>query len=95
MNIAKNSKGDEYIYGKRDFFATVIIFRHLLSNNDFKKFIIQLKNILNSLNQRLNSIQISAIKEIMGLPDDWYKIPKKQSARGASKCKDCLSEVDD
>lgn len=95
MNIAKNSKGDEYIYGKRDFFATVIIFRYLLSNNDFKKFISQLKFILDSLNKRLNSIHISVIKEIMGLPNDWYKIPKKQSAKGPSKCKDCLSEVDD
>ena len=94
MGIAKNSNGNEYLYGKRDFFATVIIFRYLLSNNDFRKFISQLKSILDSLNKRLNSINISDIKEIMGLPPNWLSIPKKQSAKGAPKCKDCLAEVD-
>lgn len=94
MGIAKNSNGNEYLYGKRDFFATVIIFRYLLSNNDFKKFISQLKFILDNLNKRLNSINISVIKEIMGLPPNWLSIPKKQSTKGVPKCKDCLAEVD-
>jgi len=62
---------DEFICGKNDLFALVIILKQLLSKEDFKNFILELENVLNSLNYNLYTINIDKVYKRIGFPDNW------------------------
>ena len=48
LGIPRNSQHkNEYIYGKRDLFASVLAIKVLLSDIDFKKFLKEIHNALN------------------------------------------------
>ena len=61
----------EYIYGKSDLFALLIIMRQLLLTEDFKNMIIELENIVQTLNYNLTSIKIEKVLNRMGFPENW------------------------
>ena len=61
----------EFICGKNDLFALVIILKQLLSKEDFKNFILELEDTLNALNYNLYTIKIDKVYKRIGFPDNW------------------------
>lgn len=65
---------DEYVYGKNDVFALIIIIKQMLKDNEVKDMILEIKKILNNLEYNLKSIPISKILDRMGFPHNWEEI---------------------
>ncbi|MCI6108302.1 MAG: Abi family protein [bacterium] len=61
----------EYIYGKQDLFALLIIMRQMLIKEDFKNMTIELENVVQTLNYNLTSIKIEKVLHRMGFPENW------------------------
>lgn len=70
IEIPRTEKG-EYKYGKRDLFAILIIFKILLSKNEFKRICKQIEKELRILDSKLRTIDLSKILAYMGFPDEW------------------------
>ena len=64
---------NEYIYGKGDLFSVVIIFKFLLSKDDFRLFMNELVYEIEALSGKLNTIGIDVILDRMGFPKN-YKV---------------------
>ena len=67
---------DEYKYGKNDLFALIIIMKQMLKKEDFKNMMIELENVVETLNYNLNTIGIDVVLERMGFPYNWKEIVK-------------------
>lgn len=72
--LAITKRGQEYIYGKRDYFSVVIALRYLLPNNDFLEFKAQLSRLIDKVVASNRQLSIRAFLEIMGFPKNWKKI---------------------
>lgn len=64
----------EYVKGKNDLFALIIILRQILSDDDVKNLILELKRIINNLSFNLHSISIEKVLDRMGFPNNWEEI---------------------
>ena len=62
---------EEYIQGKNDLFALIIIMKQMLSTEDFKNMSIELDNIIETLNYNLHTIEITDVLQRMGFPINW------------------------
>lgn len=67
---------DEYIKGKYDLFALIIIMKQILKQDEFKTMSFELENIINTLNYNLNTIKIDDVLERMGFPLNWKDLSK-------------------
>ncbi len=74
LNIVK--KGAQYINGKNDLFSVVIALRYLLNNNWYKKFIKELKALIDKYFKKHDSISEQELYEKMGFPENWRKITR-------------------
>ena len=74
LNIPKED--GEYIYGKNDLFALIIIMKQMLLAEDFKTMTWELNNIIETLNYNLPSIKIDKILNQMGFPLNWKELAK-------------------
>lgn len=72
LRIPKN--GQEYIFGKRDYFSVVLSFRYLLPNEEFLSYKKQLMNLLIEISHRNPQISLSRLLDVMGMPANWKKI---------------------
>ncbi len=72
LNIDKID--DEYIYGKNDLFALLIIIRQLLTGNEVKNLILEIEHVLNNLEYNLKTISIDKVLDRMGFPPNWKEI---------------------
>ena len=72
LNIPKEN--GEYIHGKNDLFALIIILRQILSNDDVKNLIMELDKIIENLRLNLHTIEIDAVLDRMGFPSNWKEI---------------------
>ncbi len=72
LNIDKID--DEYIYGKNDLFALLIIIRQLLTSNEVKNLILEIEHVLNNLEYNLKTISIDKVLDRMGFPPNWKEI---------------------
>ena len=61
----------EYTYGKSDLFALLIIMRQMLLKEDFKNMVVELENVVQTLNYNLTSIKIEKVLHRMGFPENW------------------------
>lgn len=61
----------EYIYGKSDLFALLIIMRQMLTTEDFKNMTNELENVIATLDYNLTSIKIEKVLNRMGFPKNW------------------------
>lgn len=59
---------NEYVYGKNDLFALVIILKCMLKSDEFKDFMLEFKDIVNNLEYNLKTIPINKILDRMGFP---------------------------
>ena len=64
----------EYIYGKNDIFALIIILKQMLSNDEFRLLIYEIEYELNILEGKLNSISIEKVMDRMGIPTNYKEI---------------------
>lgn len=65
---------EQYINGRNDLFAAVIVLKHLLSNNEFRSFYRSLNGAINKLSSKLHVVTIEQILCIMGFPESWKDI---------------------
>ena len=72
LNIEKID--DEYIYGKNDLFALLIIIRQLLTADEVNNLVIEIERVLNNLEYNLKSITIDKVLDRMGFPPNWKEI---------------------
>ena len=74
LNIPKEE--GEYIYGKNDLFALLIIMKQMLSEEEFKNLTIELEEWIQNLNYNLHTIKIEKILTRMGFPANWKQLMK-------------------
>ena len=65
---------DEYIYGKHDIFALIIILKDLLTADDFKMMMNEINYEIDWLESKLKSIEIKKVLYRMGFPDNYKQI---------------------
>lgn len=66
----------EYIYGKNDLFALIIILKQLLRKDDFDAMIKELDYEIHLLDGRLSSISIGKVLDQMGFPINYLEIER-------------------
>ena len=64
----------EYIYGKGDVFVVALIFKYLLSKDDFRLFMNEISYELSSLEGKLNSIKLDTVLDRMGFPKNYMDL---------------------
>ena len=65
---------DEYIYGKNDIFAVVIMLKQVLAFNDFNDFVNEVSYELNLLDGLVDTVSQEKILDRMGFPKNWEDI---------------------
>ena len=65
---------DEYIYGKNDLFALIIIIRQMLTDSEVKNLVIEISRVLENLEYNLKTIPIDKVLDRMGFPTNWKDI---------------------
>ena len=65
---------DEYVYGKSDIFAVVIMLKQMLNESDFRDLINEIDYELSLLDGRVNIIPQEKILDRMGFPLNWKEI---------------------
>lgn len=69
-----NKVDGEYVYGKRDLFALIIIIKQLLKPNEFKNMVEEIDHALMNLDYNLNTITIIKVLDRMGFPENWKEL---------------------
>ncbi len=72
LNIPKVE--DEYIYGKHDIFALIIILKELLTADDFKMMMNEIIYEIDWLESKLKCIKIDKVLFRMGFPENYRQI---------------------
>ena len=67
-------KDGEFIYGKNDLFALVIILKYVLNEDDFTMFMNEINYELDVLGGKLNSIGLDKILKRMGFPNNYKSL---------------------
>ena len=62
---------DEYVNGKNDLFALVIILKQLLDQEEFKNMTLEFDHVIETLSYNLNTIKINVVLDKMGFPINW------------------------
>ena len=65
---------EEYRYGKNDIFALLIILKQMLKSEDFKNMIVELDNVVETLNYNIHTIRIKDVLQRMGMPENWKEL---------------------
>ena len=76
FSLSIPTMNDEYIYGKNDIFAVVIMLKTMLNENDFVDFINEISYDLSILDGKVDSIAQEKILDKMGFPKNWEEIAK-------------------
>ena len=72
LNIAQED--GEFVYGKEDLFALILILKHVLRKADFSLLMNELSYEIDVLDGRVHSIEIRRILELMGFPENYKDI---------------------
>ena len=65
---------DEYVYGKNDVFALIIIMKFMLKEDEFKNLVLEIKHNIDNLEMNLLSISINKVLDRMGFPVNWEEL---------------------
>lgn len=65
---------DEYIYGKHDIFALLIILKELLTADDFKMMMNEICYEIDKLSSKLKVIDVSKVLYRMGFPENYKQL---------------------
>ena len=72
LNITKID--NEYIYGKNDIFALIIILKEILTDDNFKMMMNEINYEIEWLTSKLKSIDIRKVLNKMGFPENYKQI---------------------
>ena len=72
LNIFKMD--DEYIYGKDDLFAVIIIFKMMLEDSEFRLMLKEFEYELEKLDGKVDSIPVEKILDTMGVPKNYMEL---------------------
>ena len=64
----------EYIYGKNDIFALIIMMKQMLSNHEFKSMMLEIEHVIENLQYNLKVIPIDKVLDKMGFPNNWNQL---------------------
>ena len=64
----------EYIYGKNDLYAIVIILKQLLTKDEFRDFINQIGYEVDVLDGKVDTVSLNSILNQIGFPENWRNI---------------------
>ena len=76
LNIPKMD--GEYIYGKDDLFALIIILKRVLRDSDFRLLISEISYELDILQGKIKSISINKVMDLMGFPENFKDIVRSE-----------------
>ena len=65
---------DEYVHGKNDLFSLIIMFKYMLSDEDFRVLISSISNEMDLLKDKIKSIDFNKILDRIGFPINWNEI---------------------
>ena len=65
---------DEYIYGKNDIFSVIIMFKFMLSQDEFRLMIKEFEYEFEKLDGMIDSIPVEKILDTMGIPKNYMEI---------------------
>ena len=65
---------DEYIYGKNDIFAVVIIFKYLLTDAEFRLMMREIDYEIGKLSGVIKSIPLAKILDRIGFPENYMEL---------------------
>ncbi len=74
LNIPKIE--DEYIYGKNDLFAVIIILKIMLDEREFRNMMNEISYEIDLLGGRLKVVRVESILEQIGFPLNWRDIDR-------------------
>ena len=72
LNIFKMD--DEYIYGKNDIFSVIIIFKHMLEDDEFRMMLKEFEYEFEKLDGMIDSVPVEKILDTMGIPKNFMDI---------------------
>ncbi len=72
LNIDKEY--GEYVCGKNDIFALLIIMKEMLRSEEFKNMMIEIEDAINGLEYNIKTIPISKILNKMGFPENYSEL---------------------
>ena len=72
LNISKTD--DVYNYGKNDLFALIIIFKEMLTEEEFKQLIFEVGYEVDILDGKVEVVPTNAILNRIGFPNNWRDI---------------------
>ena len=64
----------QYIYGKNDVFALILIIKQLLKHDEVTNMVLEIKKQFDNLAYNLKSIPLSKVYNRMGFPGNWEDI---------------------
>ncbi len=67
---------DEFIYGKNDLFAIVIILKRMLTEEEFAEFTFEIGYEIDILDSIVDTVPLCSILNKIGFPDNWRDIIK-------------------
>lgn len=67
-------KNGQFVYGKQDLFAVLIILKHLLIESSFQNMIEDINECFITLFKDTRQVQRFQIYKYMGFPDNWYEV---------------------
>lgn len=73
-NLEIRKRNGQYVKGKNDLFAVVVVLKYLLDSDDFNNFIDELNGLIKELGVQTNKIQQDKLYKYMGFPDNWTEI---------------------
>ena len=65
---------EEYIYGKNDLFAVVLMLKIMLNKKEFSQLANEINNEINGLANHINIVSIDAVLEKIGFPSNWLEV---------------------
>lgn len=67
---------DEYVNGKNDLFAIMIIFKSMLKENEVNLLLKEIEHEINNLEYNLKTIPVLKVLDRMGFPENWKELGK-------------------
>lgn len=65
---------EEYKYGKKDLFALIIIFKYMLTEEEFREMIREMSYEIDILDGKIDIVSTETILNRIGFPSNWKKI---------------------
>ena len=76
---------DEYVNGKNDLFALIIILKQLLDAEEFKNMTLEFDHVIETLSYNLHTIKINAVLNKMGFPINWRDLADIERSQDLSE----------